>query len=174
LYVDLFPDTAPIQKASLLATEVVKSAPSEMTETIDLLKSEASDWLISPLLGLSFSNTGNWNDRYMVITLQEVSPEAQTASIQIDLEPESIYLLELEAQGSLPIDLVRFPDLRIPDSYRDRWEHNLGLTSYSIVFVTPPSLDSSELTTLELFRVYDHGSIEFRSINLTRVPAGGW
>ncbi|MBX3046479.1 MAG: glycosyltransferase family 39 protein [Anaerolineales bacterium] len=174
LYVDLFPDTAPIQKASLLATEAVKSAPSEMTETIDLLKLEASDWLISPLLGLSFSNTENGNDRTMVIALQEVSPEAQTASIQINLEPKSIYLLELEAQGSLPIDLVRFPDLRIPDSYGDHWEHNFGLTSYSIIFVTPPSLDSSELTTLELFRVYDHGSIEFRSINLTRVPAGGW
>jgi hypothetical protein len=168
-----FPETTPILPASAILSEYSLFAPG--VTDVNLLPSGSfrtlDGWEFGPLL----STRLGFEDGATILTADLVSPtqEVQPLSREVILKPGAAYVLNVELRAFAPFDLVRFPNHAIPDSYPDSWNQDLNWTKYSVVFVTPQWQNGEQEVLIEIARVYDRGSIQFRELSLTEISPDG-
>jgi hypothetical protein len=167
--VTFYPEIVPIVKASGLIQAY--GLEQSQNSQIDLLESYFSGnlgiWRFGKFLEPS-RLTENGDD-ILQIRIEKSTQEAQPFSVSLLLKSNTAYILEFEVLSFAPFDLVRFPELSIPDSHQDGWGRADSWTQYTVVFVTPTFSEERTEVFLELARVFDRGDIKFRRISLIEV-----
>lgn len=172
LFTTYYPYQQLIHQASRIVEEAADALPGLVNQDLlaPIIGDEEIDWELSPMLMAEVVEQDG--EVALELRLSEPTEEIQTVAFGLQLKPGTVYLLDVEVKTSAPIDLVRFPDWNIPDSYMDHWDRSLQWEDHSIVFVTPHWGSEEKLVKLELVRTFGDGLIWFRKLNLTEVSVG--
>ncbi|MEX2144730.1 MAG: hypothetical protein WD740_09040, partial [Anaerolineales bacterium] len=154
----------------LLLAKIADAPGSLRTDLIASYEGNEAAWEFGSLLKPRFILEGG--SKILELRITGTVQVPQPIAVELKLKPRTAYILEVELRSPASFDLVRFPDLNIPDSYPDSWNKDLAWSHYKVAFITPDWLEGEKVVTMELARVYDKDFIRFRALNLVELAAG--
>lgn len=166
-----FPSNVPITSASgiISSYNLIQNQQNTRDLLAEFIATDGSTWEFGRRLEPQVVSANGTTQ--LEVGIERQTDDEQPILLQIELRSRTAYILDIELTSFAPFDLVRFPDAQIPDSFLDSWNRAPEWEHFQVIFVTPEFETDTEKMTLELARLFDRGSIQFRAIELTEVSS---